>query len=515
MKSPSTTSRRTLASVVSAFLVTALLLAGCSTPSRSQTPLDDATAGSASAPGAPDGFESYYGQSLEWSDCGGGFECATASAPTSWQDPDSDPIELALKRHTATGDRKGSLLVNPGGPGASGIDYVTSAWTGMGKKLRAAYDVVGFDPRGVGQSTAVSCFDDARKDESLAKDFDTTEAGLAAMADEYAAWGAACAENTGELLGHVDTQSAARDMDMLRAVLGDEKLNYLGFSYGTELGATYAGLFPDRVGAMVLDGAIDVTLDADGVSEGQAAGFERALRNYVADCQAGADCPLTGDVDAGMKQVRDILDHAFDSPYPTSSGRRVTQSLAFYGVAVTLYDERSWPVLTQAIQEVTSQGTADVFLYLADYYNDRNTDGGYSTNSSEAFRAVSCLDSRGSEDLATLQAEAERISDAAPTVGRFFSYSGLTCHDWPYPAVEHDFDQSAKGAPPIVVIGTTQDPATPYEWAEKLADTLDSGVLVTYDGEGHTAYGRSNSCIVDAVDGFLVDGTTPKEGLTC
>ncbi len=515
MKSPSTAPRHALASVVSALLATVLLMAGCSAPSRSQTPLDDATAGGTTAQGAPEGFESYYSQSLEWSDCGGGFECATASAPTSWQDAGSDPIELALKRHTATGERQGSLLVNPGGPGGSGVDYVTSSWEGMGEKLRGAYDVVGFDPRGVGRSTAVRCFDDERKDQSLAADFDTTEAGLAAMADEYAAWGAACAENTGELLGHVDTQSAARDMDMLRAVLGDEKLNYLGFSYGTQLGATYAGLFPGRVGAMVLDGAIDVTLDSDEVSEGQAAGFERALRNYVADCQAGSGCPLTGDVDAGLKQVRDILDHAFDSPYPTSSGRRVTQSLAFYGVAVTLYDQRSWPVLTQAIEEVTTQGTGDAFLYLADFYNDRNADGSYATNSSEAFRAVSCLDSRGTEDVAQMQAEAEQIEEVAPTVGRFFSYSGLTCHDWPAPVVDQEFDLSAEGAPPIVVIGTTQDPATPYEWAEKLAGTLDSGSLVTYDGEGHTAYGRSNSCIVDAVDGFLVDGTTPEDGLTC
>jgi pimeloyl-ACP methyl ester carboxylesterase len=515
VKFPSTTSARTLASAVAALLATVLLLTGCSTPTRSQTALDDATAAGTSAPGAPEGFESYYSQSLEWKDCGGGFECATASAPTSWQDAGSDAIELALKRHTATGDRKGSLLVNPGGPGGSGVDYVTSSWEGMGEKLRAAYDVVGFDPRGVGQSTAVRCFDDARKDESLAKDFDTTEAGLEAMADEYAAWGKACAENTGDLLGHVDTQSAARDMDMLRAVLGEQKLNYLGFSYGTQLGATYAGLFPDRVGRMVLDGAIDVTLDSDEVSEGQAAGFERALRNYVSDCQAGQSCPLTGDVDSGMKQVRAILDHAYDSPYPTSSSRRVTQSLAFYGVAVTLYDERSWPVLTQAIEEVTTQGTGDVFLYLADFYNDRNTDGTYATNSSEAFRAVSCLDSRGTEDVAKMQVEAEQIAKVAPTVGRFFSYSGLTCHDWPYPVVDQGFDLSAKGAPPIVVIGTTQDPATPYEWAQNLAKTLDSGVLVTYDGEGHTAYGRSNSCIVDAVDGYFVGGTTPKAGLTC
>lgn len=266
-------------------------------PTTSTTP--------AATAGAPEGFEDLYAQAVEWEDCDGGFECATVEAPLSWQYPTAGTIDLAVKRHPATGNKQGSLLVNPGGPGGSGVDYVTFAWSTFGEPLRDAFDVVGFDPRGVGASTPVRCFDDARKDKSLAMDFDLDDdAGLAAMAAEHAAWGAACAESTGDLLGTVDTQSAARDMDLLRAVLGDEALHYLGFSYGTQLGATYAGLFPERVGAMVLDGAIDVTLDADAVSAGQAAGFELALRNYVTDCQGGAGCPLTGDVENGLRTVR-------------------------------------------------------------------------------------------------------------------------------------------------------------------------------------------------------------------
>ena len=518
MKSPLAVVR-TLVS--SAAVVVLAVAAGCTATGSdegSETPTASPPASSpgASATGAPEGFEDLDRQAVTWTDCDDDYECATIKAPLSWQDAGAGTIELALKQHRATGDRQGALLINPGGPGGSGVDWVTYAWPTFGERLRAAYDVVGFDPRGVGASTPVTCCDDARKDASLAKDFDPdTDEGLEAMAAEYAAWAAACAENTGELLGHVDTQSAARDMDLIRAVLGDDKLNFLGFSYGTQLGATYAGLFPERVGAMVLDGAIDTTLDADQTSAQQAVGFEQALRNYVADCQGGRGCPLTGDVDDGMRQVREVLDRAFTDPYPTSSLRRVTRNLAFYGVAVTLYDQASWPALTQALTEVLTAGTGDALLYLADFYNDREDDGTFRSNSAEAFRAVGCLDSRGTTDVAEMRAELAAIEKEAPTVGTFFGFSGLVCADWPAPVAEQEFDLHAAGAPPIVVIGTTHDPATPYAWAQALAKTLDSGVLVTYDGEGHTAYARSNDCVLDAVDDFLVDGVVPADGLQC
>jgi pimeloyl-ACP methyl ester carboxylesterase len=508
--------------LVSAVTVVVLALsAGCTaTGERSGTPAASRPAASSQVggtpSGAPEGFEDLYRQSVTWTDCDDDFECATIKAPLSWHDASAGTIELALKQHRATGDRLGALLINPGGPGGSGVDWVTYAWPTFGERVREAYDVVGFDPRGVGASTPVKCFDDARKDAALAKDFDTdTDAGLAAMAEENAAWGAACEENTGELLANVDTQSAARDMDLMRAVLGEDKLNYLGFSYGTQLGATYAGLFPDRVGAMVLDGAIDITLDADQTSAGQAAGFEQALRNYVADCQGGSTCPLTGDVDHGMRQIRQVLDRAFTDPYPTTGNRRVTRNLAFYGVAVTLYDQDSWPALTEALTEVITQGTGNALLYLADFYNDRQDDGTFATNSAEAFRAVGCLDARGTTDVAEMRAQLADIEKDAPTVGSFFGFSGLTCADWPVPVVAQEFDLHAAGAPPIVVVGTTRDPATPYAWAQALARTLDSGVLVTYDGEGHTAYARSNDCVLDAVDDYLVDGTVPQDGLQC
>ncbi|WP_418275021.1 alpha/beta hydrolase [Isoptericola jiangsuensis] len=501
---------------MAAVAVLALTLGACSgTPGKSATPVDEATAASGPS-GGPEGFEEFYSQDLEWSACSSGFECATADAPLSWDDADAGSIELQLKRYRATGEKQGSLLVNPGGPGASGATYVETVAETYGDRLKESFDLVGFDPRGVQASTEVICFDDAAKDAYLTEDVDlSTDEGIADARADAQAWGEACAENTGELLGEVDTQSAAKDMDMLRSALGDEELNYLGASYGTDLGATYAGLFPERAGRLVLDGAIDPRLTPQEMSQGQAVGFENGLRNYVEDCQAGPECPLTGSVDDGLEQVRRVLDQAHDRPYPTSGDRVVTQTLAFYGVAMPLYSEDWWPMLTQALDEVINAGTADMLLYLADLYNDRNADGSFASNSTEAFTAVNCLDTRSSPDVETMRKEAAEIEAAAPYLGSFFAYGGISCADWPYPVAEREYDMAAPGAAPIVVIGTTGDTATPYVWAEGLAETLESGVLVTYEGEGHTAYTRSNDCISDAVEDYLVEGTVPEDGLTC
>jgi pimeloyl-ACP methyl ester carboxylesterase len=297
-------------------------------------------------------------------------------------------------------------------------------------------------------------------------------------------------------------------------------LNYLGFSYGTQLGATYAGLFPDRVGRLVLDGAIDVTLSADESSLQQAVGFENALRAYVANCQFGPNCPLHGSVDDGMHQIRQLLDAAIDQPLPTGSSRDLTQTLMFYGIAVTLYDQESWPILTEALDEAINRQSGATLLWLADFYNERNPDGAdplFRSNSTEAFLAVGCLDERGTTDPTEMAAEAARIEQAAPTMGSFFGYGGLVCENWPAPLVPIEFDQTAPGAAPIMVIGTTGDPATPYAWAQALSNTLESGFLVSYEGEGHTAYSRAKDggCIMNAVDDFLVGGVIPPAGLRC
>ena len=503
------TRRRGLVRAAALAAVAALALAGCTAP-REQTEVT-------TAPTAADvrGLDAIYAQELDWQACGD-LECATLVVPLDYAEPDGDTIEIAVSRHPAAGDRLGSLLINPGGPGSSGIDALSSiALPRFGEEVVDRYDLVGFDPRGVASSTPVTCVDGPAMDEIVSTDFDfTTDAGIQAAEDAYGAFGAACLQRTGPVLEHVDTVSAAKDMDVLRAVLGDETLNYVGYSYGTQLGATYAALFPQQVGRLVLDGALDPTLSSQELSEGQAQGFENALRAYVADCQAGADCPLTGSVDDGLAQVRSVLDRARKSPLPTGTARPLTGTLAFSGIALPLYDEESWNYLTMGLDAALS-GDGSVLLQLADLYYDRNADGTYSSNSTSAFWAIGCADDRGTTDVAEMRAQSAAIEEVAPTVGYFFGYGGVICAQWPVPEAGGLDDYSAAGAAPIVVIGTTNDPATPYAWAESLAGTLDSGHLLTYEGEGHTAYGRSNACIADAVDAYLVDGTVPADGTRC
>jgi len=495
-------------------LVLALVLAGC-TPPRHQAPVTPPP-----PPVVPEGIAEelvgFYSQVPEWTECGD-LQCAQVRVPIDWDDPDAGEISLQIARDQAEGERRGTLFVNPGGPGGSGVDLAEQASSLFGDAVLEAYDVVGFDPRGVGASHPVQCLDPADKDALFARDFDhDDDAGLAEAFDAWDDFGASCAARTGSLLGHVGTVSAAKDLDVLRAVLGDETLTYLGYSYGTKLGATYAALFPGNVGRLVLDGAVDPTLTARELNLGQAEGFERALRNYVDYCQTQSDCPLTGSVDDGLAQIHALSERARRTPLPTGDPvRDLTATLLFYGIAVTLYDNRSWSFLTDALREAILEGSAATFLYLADFYFDRAPDGSYLSNQTEAFFAVNCADGRGSSEPDQMRAEAAELVEVAPTLGAAFGFAELPCVRWPVPPQDLPDDFSAPGAAPIVVIGTTNDPATPYAWSQNLAKLLDSGVLVSFEGEGHTAYGRSNACIDDAVDAFLVDGTVPQDGLTC
>jgi len=501
-------------------LALGLLIAGCSVSKNQVTP--DASAaptGSVTSPALGDGtgVERFYNQVISWSTCESGRDCATVVAPVDWANPDGDTVDLAIERESATGGNKiGSLLINPGGPGSSGIDALDFLTDRIGKSVRAEYDIIGFDPRGVQRSSPITCLPAAQMDTLLSTDFNfDTDAGLAEASAAYADFAAACGKNTGPILAHVDTQSTAHDMDLIRAVLGDEKLNYLGFSYGTQLGTTYAAMFPDKVGRMVLDGALDPSLSDDEITVGQAVGFESALRAYVADCQGGKGCPLTGSVDDGMKQIATMLQKAKLSPLPTGESRKVTGALAFTGIAVTLYDQGSWSYLTQALTEAIETGNGSTLLMLADIYYDRDTDGSYKTNSTEAFYGINCADDRPDATTSVMRDQAARIMAEAPTVGPYFGYGALVCANWPTPPVAPITDYSAKGAAPIVVVGTTNDPATPYVWAQSLAKTLSSAVLLTFKGEGHTAYGNGNACLDDAVNAYLADGTVPEDGLTC
>ncbi len=464
-------------------------------------------------------LDELYGQELTWTDCGT-YECATVRAPLDWADPTAGTIELALERSPATGpddERIGSLLINPGGPGSSGIEFLPYAVSSViGGEVLDAYDVVGFDPRGVGRSSAVSCGSDEAVDEYLTSDQPLrSQADVEAARAAVAEFGAGCLDATGALLGEVDTVSAARDMDLLRAVLGDDQLHFLGFSYGTYLGATYAGLYPENVGRLVLDGGLDPAMTSDELVVGQAVGFEKALRAYVADCQAGAGCPLRGGVDAGMEQIAELIDRVTAKPLDAGNGHTLNGTMAFYGIVVTLYDDRSWSLLTMALDEAIRGGTGSQLFWLANFYLDRTPDGTYTSNSMIAFTAINCLDRPTVvRDYAEIEAFAEEVAEQAPTFGDRFARA-VGCESWPFPATGEAAPITAEGAAPIVVVGTTGDPATPYAWSQALADQLSSGTLVTWEGEGHTAYGRSNECIASAVNDYLLEGTVPADGLVC
>ena len=497
-----------------------LLLAGCVAP-KDQVTLADPVAPTLAPEVTGGSLDAFYSQEAAWEPCADddAYECARIAAPLDWDDPEAGAIEIAVKRAPATGSaeqRIGSLLINPGGPGGSGLEFVAYATDAMGEEVLQAYDVVGFDPRGVGQSTPVDCGGGALVDEYFISDVPLEDqADVEAARERVREFGEACLAATGPLLGEVDTVSAARDMDLLRSVLGDEQLNFAGFSYGTFLGATYADLYPQNVGRLLLDGALDPSMSNDDLVIGQAIGFENALRAYVADCQAGSSCPLTGDVDDGLAQIVELLDRIESEPIPAGDGQRVNGTLAFYGIVVTLYDDSSWRYLTMALEEALSTGTGAILLELANFYLDRTPDGQYTTNAMVAFSAINCLDYPMVErDYDELVAFADEVAAAAPTFGRDFGMA-VGCETWPFPATGERQPITAAGAAPILVVGTTGDPATPYEWSVALADQLESGNLLTWEGEGHTAYGRAGACVDGVVEAYLLRGEGPEPGTTC
>lgn len=466
----------------------------------------------------PPGLEDLYAQQLVWSPCGVAAECAQVQVPLDHENPAAGRIQLAVTRVVSTepAARRGSLLVNFGGPGGSGTASVEAWAAGLDPRVRAAYDIVGFDPRGVGSSTAVECVDDATLDAMRAGtgDPDTPE-GLARAVAAAERFAAACATSTGPLLGEVDTVSAARDLDILRAVLGDDQLDYLGYSYGTLLGATYADLFPERTGRFVLDAAMDPSLDGSELILDQAAGFERALRLYVETCLPLDGCPFEGTVDEGLAEIEALLRQAEAQPLPTAGGRPLTVDEAIAAVILPLYNEQNWWVLTPALTLALDHGDGTALLALADVYHGRQPDGSYRDNGYEANIAINCLERPENDDPAAMAALDARLQEVAPTLGDWFSHDEVTCGAWPHDPVREPAPLDAAGAGPVLVVGGTGDTATPYAWAQALAAQLEGGHLLTRVGEGHGSYLKGNRCVDETVTSYLLEGVLPAEERTC
>ncbi|MFE9251036.1 alpha/beta hydrolase [Streptomyces sp. NPDC007088] len=474
---------------------------------------DSAPAGAAAPDSAPDSAPAGAAAT--------GFECATLKAPLDYARPAEGHVDLSVarKRATGPGERLGSLLVNPGGPGGSAVDYLTAyAGEHYPKKVRARYDMVAADPRGVARSTPVTCLDGPRTERwtrtDLTPDDQADKDDLIRSFKDYAS---ACAERSGKVLGHVSTADSARDMDLLRSALGDRRLNYVGASYGTFLGATYAELFPARAGRLVLDGATDPSLDALRVNLDQTAGFETAFRSFAEDCATHTDCPLgRGAPDAAGRRLRTFFGRLDEKPLRTSeTDRDLSEAQGTTGVIAAMYNKAAWPLLREALTRALRDGDGSTLLAMSDAYYERDEKGAYS-NLMAANAAVNCLDLppafSGPE---AVEAALPDFEKASPAFGESMAWAALNCAYWPVRATGEPHRLTARGAPPILVVGTTRDPATPYRWARSLATQLGSGVLLTYEGDGHTAYGRGSTCVDTHVTTYLLTGRPPKQDTRC
>jgi pimeloyl-ACP methyl ester carboxylesterase len=446
---------------------------------------------------------------LKWSPCAGDFECATLWVPLDYANTAGDSLRLAVTRHRATGKRLGALLVNPGGPGSSAINFVPGFLDNVSPRIAASFDLVAFDPRGVGFSTALDCHGTLQQ-YNAADSTPDDEAEWGAVDRVSAAFADECKQKHEKLLPHLGTLNVARDMDRVREALGEDKLSYLGFSYGVSIGAYYAELFPARVAAMVLDGAVDLRLGPlDRVLE-QAKGFELGLQSYFRWCKGDpqrCSWAAVSTPEESFAALQAAVELAPIAAPGDDLGRSLGPGELHVAVKAPLYaGERGWMALSRGLAAAVA-GDGSTLIEFVDIYHERQEDGSYS-NIEEVFNAVSCVDAPALT-VAEVRAAQDRFVAAAPTFGLSSLTSLLICAHWPVHGVQQPPPRAA-GAGPIVVIGTTGDPATPYAWAQRLVEDLASATLLTYQGEGHTGFGQGDPCIDSAVEAFLVEGTPPS-----
>jgi len=519
------TVHRRLAASGGSLLALAVALSGCTSSGDQDEAASSSSSAAAETTAAPEA------QPIDWSDCTSDlqpiiagrpgadrpltFECGTTDVPISYDDPTGETLQLFLVKATVAGqtDRIGSLLVNPGGPGQSASDAAIQSALTLPTDVLNRFDVVGVDPRGAGLSTPVECISDQQKDELFAADPRATDA--AALATAFAAVDAVaegCSEKYDAALGAFSTVDSARDMDLVRQSLGDEQLTYLGYSYGTTLGSTYAELFPDRVRALVLDGAVDPATTAQESAEAQAQGFEAAFDAFAQNCTGLiGGCPVGGDP---RTFLNDLLAQAAGAPVPSSRAgetRQATPGLILNGVRSALYQPSAWPQLAQSLANARN-GDAAGILTLADTYTGRNDDGSYS-NVVDANVAVSCADTEEQFTQAEVSGLAADWNAKYPLFGADAALGLYTCSAWEAPRTPLP-ERDAAGSAPILVVGTQGDPVTPLPGAVDMAASLTSGVLLTWQGNGHTAYPKTD-CVTAAVNAYLIDLTAPQDGLTC
>lgn len=509
-----------LAATIGAFT---LLLSACSASPQAQVSEETVQIN------APEPtLQSFYDQRVEWQDCGGDasvvdftegraaqkeFTCAKVTVPLEYENPGNGTIELQLVKYSKSAGAK-PLVFNPGGPGGSAVsalpNMVDYTFT---EKLMKGYDIVAVDPRGVGLSAPVRCLTAEETDEFRAED---TPATVEEIREAARKMGETCLEKSPEMTRHSDSESAMRDMDVVRAALGQEKLDYMGLSYGTFLGALYADTFPQQVGRFVLDGVLDPSIPVDEVAEGQATGFENVLAFWLDEGSKRGQIALKGSTDQMKEQLGEWLDSLAEEPLTTSDpDRPLTKALATSAILALMYDDSTWNVAWAGLSQAMNSKDGSILLQVADLYADRQDDGSYKTNSLDAFTVINSLDYKALDDE-QMQMYADRILRNSPLLGEGFIYSSASIAGWPVESRDTRREVKASGADPILVIGTTYDPATPYYWAESLAKQLESGHLLKVEGFKHTAYSRkAGNCVTDSVDDFMLSGKVPDEGASC
>ena len=498
---------------VLAAVAVVLLAAGCSKI------VDGHAVHSVPRPGSP----------IQWAPCKGassadipvpdGAECGMLSVPVDYDKPDGDVAQLAMIRFKATGDRIGSLIINPGGPGESGVDAAASMVASLPDSMKERFDLVGFDPRGVaGSSPALWCNSDADNDRLRADpQVDYSPEGVAYIEKDTKEFVQRCVDKMGnDFLQSVGTANVAKDLDAMRAALGDEKLTYLGYSYGTRIGSSYAEAYPDKVRAMILDGPVDPNADPVEADVRQAAAFQTAFNDYAADCAATEpDCPLGEDPAKANDVYHSMVDPLVEKPAETKDPRGLSYSDSIVGTILPLYSPSLWQHLTQALREL-KDGSGDTMLALADLYMGRDDQGRYN-NSTDARVAINCVDQPAVTDRAKAVEEDRRVRDAAPfmSYGEFTGHAPLsTCAFWPVPPTSQPHEIKVDGLPPILVVATTNDPATPYQAGVDLAKQL-GGTLLTFEGTQHTVVFQGNPCIDDIAATYLVDVKVPPPDTRC
>ena len=497
---------------------TLLLISACSSP---QAIAPTAPSGQQSAEAEQEiqaaGLEAFYSQSVEWRNCGNA-DCTTFEVPLDYSDPDGARVTLSMTRIPATGEAIGSLFVNPGGPGGSAVEYAKAADYIVTESIREVYDVIGVDPRGVGLSDPIDCLTDAQTDQFIAGDSTPdTELEASRLVLDAAMVGQACLAQENPLIAHMSTPNVARDMDIARALVGDPVMNLIGKSYGTALGATYMQLFPTRVGRIVLDGVLPTYLDQLEVTKTQAEEFEVLLRYFVENCLGDEDCPLSGGVDSGVRQIQDFLFALDSEPLVSSDGRDLTEGLAAYAILSYLYFPSSdFDQLRPALNQAMSERNPDALLKLLDLRISRAPDGRYTDNSTDSFYAVSCLDLPVTASLEEVRKYADQLAISAPTFGQALGWGVLACKDWPYQEapIVSEFDKSL---PPVMIVVTENDPATPAQWGLDLASKLGNAEVVLWQGGyNHTGYFEGSECVTETVDTYLLEGRiNPGVTTTC